>query len=348
MKNDIAIIGMSLRVSEADNYLSFWNNLIEGRESIQNLPYTESAANEHYIARKGIIKNATYFEPQLFGISTAEARLMDPQLRIFLELIWEALEDCGHLRETELGIVSVIASQGNNNTYTEKKIVNNPLVDQAYSEMSQIINHGDDFLATRVSYHFNFTGISYTVQTACSSSLVAISQACALLLAKQCDTAIAGGINLTFPMDKGYNHEQGMILSGTGMCRPFDKLADGTVPSNGGGVVVLKRLADALDAHDHIHAVIKGFAVNNDGKNKVGFAAPSVIGQKQVIVKAMSMAKASPASIDFIEAHGTGTATGDPLELAAISEAYSELAQQKHQSLDRLIVHAAPFPPLEQ
>lgn len=326
---DIAIIGMAIRVPGADNYNNFWQNLILEKESIAQLPSLSEKNSQDgsrfYVPKKGILQNIDYFEPQLFNISPADARLMDPQTRIFLELVWEALEDSGYYCERQLGTVSVIASQGNIDTYVEKNILLNANITNEQSEFQKTINHGSDFLATRVAYAFDFTGVSYNLQAGCSSSLVAVAQGCELIKSGLCDAAITGGINIALPALGGYFYEKGMILSKSGTCRPFDANADGTVPGNGGGVVILKPLKKALMCKDNIHAVIKGYGMNNDGKNKVSFAAPSIQGQKKAIIAAMKMARIKPQAIDFIEAHGTGTLTGDPIEISAINSAYTEI-----------------------
>ncbi len=316
-----AIIGMSIKAPQSNNYQEFWKNILNQKECINTF---HSTNNENYIPKKGIIEDAELFEPELFGITPTEAKLMDPQLRLLLELVWCALEDSGYKNEEQMGTVSLILGQNNIDTYIEKVVSQIDLDPNLFPKYLRTINRGTDFLTTKIAYLLNFTGLCYSLQTACSTSLVAVTQACELLKSKQSDIAIAGGINVTYPLEFGYHYEKGLILSGNGVCRPFDKMADGTILSNGGGVIVLKRYADALTDNDHIHGIIAGYGVNNDGNNKAGYASPSIDGQKKAILKALSAAGKEPRDIAFIEAHGTGTPTGDPVEVAALAQAYSE------------------------
>ena len=245
---------------------------------------------------------------------------MDPQHRLFLECAWEAMEGAGYDSHRYDGAVGVYAG-ASTNSYLIAVLSHADLV-AAVNDFQTIVGNDKDFLATRVSYHLNLRGPSVNVQTACSTSLVAIHLACQSLLTGECDMALAGGVSVRVPQQSGYLYQRGGILSQDGHCRAFDAAASGTVGGNGAGVVLLKRLSQALEDGDQIRAVIKGSAINNDGANKVGFTAPSVTGQAAVIAEALGIAGVDPLDISYVETHGTGTALGDPIEIAALTEAF--------------------------
>lgn len=325
----IAIIGMAGRFPGAKNIDEFWQNLQAGVESITFFSDEELlaagvdpklVANPSYIKAKAIVEEVDLFDAEFFGYSPKEAAMMDPQQRLFLECALHALEDAGCVPSSYPGRIGVFAG-ASVNTY----ILLSRLYANLFNEtdvLPVLIGGDKDFLTTRVSYKLNLTGPSYTLQTACSTSLVAVHVACQSLLNGESDVALAGGVSIRFPSSLGYLYQEGSILSPDGHCRAFDAQAQGTVVGEGVGVVVLKRLEDALADGDDIWAVIKGSAINNDGSLKVGYTAPSVDGQTAVIQEALAMAAVPPASISYIEAHGTGTSLGDPIEITALTHAF--------------------------
>jgi acyl transferase domain-containing protein/NADPH:quinone reductase-like Zn-dependent oxidoreductase len=330
---DIAVIGLAGRFPGADNISQYWRNLAEGVESIESLTDEELLAagveqalidNPKYVKAASVLDAADMFDAEFFGYSPKEAALMDPQGRVFLECAWQAMEDAGHSGESFEGSVGVWASQSAP-TYLLYNLGGGfDFRDFVLGgrNIQTMLGNGDDFLATRVSFRLNLTGPSMRVQTACSSSLVGIHLARQSLLNGECDMALAGGVSIYQPQGVGYLHEDGLILSPDGHCRPFDAAASGTVFGRGVGVVVLRRLEDAIADGDHIRAVIRGSALNNDGSSKVGYAAPSVRGQSRVIAEALADADLSADDISYVEAHGTGTPQGDPVELAALTQAF--------------------------
>ncbi len=328
----IAIIGVAARVPGADDLNTFWENLRSGQESIRFFSETELQdagvepeliASPNYIRGTGVLSNITDFDAEFFSFTPAEAKFIDPQQRVFLETAWQALENAGYA-DPKHSSIGVFAGVGHND-YLVRNVVPYVARHQDTSVFQLILANDKDFLATRVSYAFNLTGPSITVQTACSTSLVAIHQACQSLLLGDCDLALAGGVAIKVPHHGGYLHEEGNISSPDGHCRAFDIQANGTVWGSGAGVVILKPLSQALKDRDKIHAVIKGSAVNNDGSAKVGFTAPSVIGQASVIQQALAHAQVSADTIDYIETHGTGTALGDLIEITALKQAYASV-----------------------
>ena len=328
----IAIIGVAARVPGADDLNAFWHNLRSGQESIRFFSETELQdagvepeliASPNYIRGTGVLSNITDFDAEFFSFTPAEAKFIDPQQRVFLETAWQALENAGYA-DPKHSSVGVFAGVGHND-YLVRNVVPYVALHQDTSVFQLILANDKDFLATRVSYAFNLTGPSITVQTACSTSLVAIHQACQSLLLGECDLALAGGVAIKVPHHGGYLHEEGNISSPDGHCRAFDIQANGTVWGSGAGVVILKPLRQALKDRDTIHAVIKGSAVNNDGSAKVGFTAPSVSGQASVIQQALAHAHVSADTIDYIETHGTGTALGDLIEITALKQAYASV-----------------------
>lgn len=327
---EIAVIGMAGRFPGAHNLDEFWRNLRAGVEGISSFSEQQVLAagidpdlahRPRYVRAGGVLDGAQFFDAGFFGIYPQEAAVMDPQHRVFLETAWEALEAAGYNPEVYPGAIGVFAGLGLN-TYLLNHLAGNPEATEAVHIYQLTLGNDKDFLPTRVSYKLNLRGPSVNVQTACSTSLVAVHLASQSLLGYGCDMALAGGITIRLPQEGGYLYEEGMIASPDGHCRPFDEQAQGTVGGNGVGVVVLKRLADALADGDTIHAVIKGSAINNDGSMKVGYTAPSVEGQAEVIAMAQAVADVDPASIQYVETHGTGTVLGDPIEVAALTQVF--------------------------
>jgi len=327
----IAVVGMSGRFPKARDVEAYWRNIAEGRECISFFSPEEVAAagvpeavrtSRDFVPARAVIEDALHFDAPFFGFTPTEAELTDPQQRLFLECAWEALEHAGYDPARYPDLIGVYAG-ADVNTY-----VLGALSLWTYDVMS-LIGNDKDYLATRVCYKLNLRGPGLTIQTACSTSLVAIQAACQGLLGFQCDMALAGGVGVVFPRHAGYLYQPGGIASPDGHCRPFDARARGTVGGDGVGVVVLKRFADALADGDTIHAVICGAAINNDGAQKVGFTAPSVEGQAEVITLALAMADVDPATIGYVECHGTATELGDPVEIAALTDAYRAYTDRK-------------------
>ncbi|MFF3868149.1 type I polyketide synthase [Micromonospora sp. NPDC001898] len=326
----IAIIGMACRVPGADTVPRFWANMLDGVNSITRFTPDELRAagvdphllaDPEYVAAGAVIDDADHFDAEFFGYNTAEAETMDPQQRVFCETAWAALEDSGHTPESADGAVGVFAGMFMNK-YLMANLATNPRFQRsAMAPLARIFND-KDFLATRVAYLLDLDGPAYTVQTACSTSLVATHLACQSLLTYESDLALAGGVTINLPLRTGYSHTYSGVFSPDGQCRPFDADATGTVPGNGAVALVLRRLSDALADRDHIYAVIRASAVNNDGAVKAGFTAPSPDGQARVITAAHTLAGLSPGSIGYLEAHGTATRVGDPIEVAALTQAF--------------------------
>jgi phthiocerol/phenolphthiocerol synthesis type-I polyketide synthase E len=331
----IAVIGMSGAFPGAENLDVFWRNLVEGRECIRqlrqggleklktNLP----SGGAHWVNRSAVLENRGGFDAEFFGFSAFEAQLMDPQQRYFLEHAWLALEDAALSHEQPGANIGVFAA-ADTNTYLIHNVLSHPDAIARLGGFQTILSNDKDFLATRVSYKLNLTGPSVSVQSACSSSLVAIILACQSLICFSCDAAVAGGVSIPGGPDAGYLYEPGGVHSPDGHCRAFDRSAMGTVTGSGVGVVILKRLEDALAANDPIRSVISGWGLNNDGARKVGFTAPSSEGQSDCVRTAMAMAEVTPKEIDFIECHGTGTQLGDGIELDALHRVFSPAAGQ--------------------
>jgi non-ribosomal peptide synthase protein (TIGR01720 family) len=333
----VAIIGLSGRFPGARNIDEFWENLRDGVETISFFSDEELKASgvdpalldgPGYVKAHGAIDGIEWFDASFFGVNPREAGIMDPQHRLFQECAWEALEDAGYNPEKYEGSIAVFAGVGVP-TYAMVNVFSNPSLRQSVGALQTSIRNRTDHLATQVSYKLNLRGPGVTVQTACSTSLVAVHLACQSLLGGECDIALAGGVTIAIPQKAGYLYQEGGILSPDGHCRAFDARAQGTVPGSGAGVVVLKRLGDALADGDCIHAVIKGSAINNDGSMKVGYTAPGVDGQAQVIAEAMAVGDVEPETISYIEAHGTGTNLGDPIEIEALARAFRDGADKK-------------------
>jgi amino acid adenylation domain-containing protein len=326
----VAVVGLAGRFPRSRDLESFWLNLREGRELISFFSDGElreagvdPALLSHpgYVRAKALLDGVEMFDASFFGFNPREAELMDPQQRLFLEAAWEALENAGYDPRRTPGRVGVFAGQSLN-TYLMENLWGNPEVMATAGLFQTVLGNDKDFLATRVSYKLGLKGPAMTVQTACSTSLVAVHLAIKAILDGECEMALAGGVSVTVPTKSGYVHQPGAVVSPDGHCRAFDASAQGTVPGNGLGLVVLKRLDDALADGDTIHAVIRGSAVNNDGSDKVGFTAPSVDGQAAVIREALARAGVSPESIGYVEAHGTGTPLGDPIEVTALRQVF--------------------------
>jgi acyl transferase domain-containing protein len=327
---EIAVIGMACRFPGAPNLQEFWNRLAEGAELIVPLSDDELLAagvepvlldNPSYVKADGVLAGADLFDAAFFGYTPREAELMDPQLRLFLEIAWEAMETGGYSRDLLSARVGVYAGAGIN-TYLLSNLYTNPAVIESVGSFQTTILNDRDYLPLHVSYKLNLNGPSVNVQTACSTSLVAVHLACQSLLGRECDLALAGGTSIRVPQGRGYLHEEGGILSPDGHCRAFDEKAAGTISSSGAGAVLLKRLDDAIADRDFVFATIKGTAVNNDGGLKAGFTAPAVQGQAAVIEEALAMAGVRADTVSYVETHGTGTPLGDPIEIAALTEAF--------------------------
>ncbi len=333
----IAIIGMAGRFPGARDVAQFWDNLKNGVESISRFADGElawpplAAANadgtQRQVNARGIVADADQFDAAFFGIHARDAELMDPQQRVFLECAWEALEHAGCDPACYPGLIGVWAGASFNsyllyNLCSNREYIARLVCGYQQTGPSDFLGNDKDFLATRVSYKLNLRGPSLTVQTACSTSLVAVAQACQALLAYQCDMALAGGVSISFPQRRAYPYQEGGMASTDGHTRTFDADAAGVVFSDGAGCVTLKRLSDAQADGDQIFAVIKGTAVNNDGAGKVSFTAPSVDGQAEVIQLAQALAGVEPQTVSYVEAHGTATPLGDPIELAGLTQAF--------------------------
>jgi acyl transferase domain-containing protein/acyl carrier protein len=324
----IAIIGISARFPKSRNVDEYWRNIARGERLIGTLDdqqLREAGIDDTlftsptYVREGTKLDDAECFDAKFFGYSRREAEITDPQQRVFLECAWEALEDSGNTAEA--GRIGVYASIGMN-SYLLSQIANNPEVVAAAGGYQLMLGNDKDYLATRVAYKMNLSGPAIVIQSACSSSLAAVHFACRSILTGECDMALAGGVSIPFPQATGYQYIPGMILSPDGFCRPFDSRAHGTVPGCGSGVVVLKALTQALRDGDNIYAVIRGSACNNDGSAKIGYTAPGVEGQARAIELAQQAAGANPRSIAYVETHGTGTELGDPIEIAALTEAF--------------------------
>lgn len=327
----IAIIGMAGRFPGARNVFEFWQNLRDGVESIRDRSDAEllavgvtpeELASPDYVKRAALLDDMPMFDASFFGFSPRDASIMDPQHRHFLECAWEALEDAGHSPHPFDGSIGVFAGSGLNTYLIHNLLANRRLIESAGLFQLKQTGNDKDVLATRVSYQLDLRGPSINVQTACSTSLVAVHLACQSLLNHECDMALAGGVTIEIPHGRGYVYRDGEILSRDGHCRSFDAASSGTVFSSGLGIVVLRRVEDALQDSDHIRALILGSAINNDGARKVGYLAPSVEGQAEVIAEALEFAGVSADDISYVETHGTGTVVGDPIEVRALTQAF--------------------------
>ena len=332
----VAIIGASGRFPGAENLDAFWRNLRDGVESVHFFTDDEllaagiprpALADPSYVKAASMLDDVESFDARYFGVSPAEAELLDPQQRIFLETVSAALEDAGYDPERYRDLIGVYGGS-RLNTYLAH-LYSEPRITGSVSDFQILISNDKDHLATRVSYKLNLEGPSVTVQTACSTSLVAVHLACQGLLSGECDLAVAGGVAVRLPPRAGYRFARGEIFSADGHTRTFDASSTGTLFGSGVGTVVLKRLGEAVDDGDVIRAVIRGSAINNDGSRKVGYTAPRPDGQAKVIEAALEMAEVSPETIRYVEAHGTGTPLGDPIEIAALSRVFTAATAKK-------------------
>ncbi len=335
--NAIAIVGIAGRFPGADDIEAFWRNIRQGASSITRFSDAEledsfpaDIRNDpDFVRARAILENVDKFDADFFGMLPREAALTDPQHRLLLECAWAALENGGYDPARYPGAIGVFAGCSMD-TYLLRNVLNERLDADSFTSDYQVGSYDallgalSDTLATRIAYKLNLRGPAMTVQSACSTSLLAIAQACQSLLLYQSDMALAGGVSITFPQKRGYMHQEGGMVSADGICRPFDDDATGTIFGDGAAMVLLKRLSDAIDDGDHIYAVIRGSAVNNDGSDKVGFTAPSVGGQGEVIAAALAAADVDAASIGYVECHGTATPLGDPIEFAGLMQGFGQ------------------------
>lgn len=328
---DIAIVGMACHLPDAPHARAFWRNLREGVESVRT--FTDDELKErgvdpallrraNYVRSGVVLDSLEQFDAPFFGFSPKDAAILDPQHRHFLECCWEALEDSGHSPEVFRGPIGVFAGSGMAAYMAFNVLSNRELLESVGLFLLRHTGNDKDFLTTRVSYNFDLRGPSVNVQTACSTSLVAVHVACQSLLSGECDMALAGGVTMQLPHRIGYLYHENEILTPDGHCRPFEARSKGTIFGSGAGVVVLRRMSDALEDRDHVYAVIRGTAINNDGARKVGYLAPSVDGQAAAVAEALRISGVDARSIGYVEAHGTGTAVGDPIEVAALTRAF--------------------------
>jgi amino acid adenylation domain-containing protein len=328
----VAVVGLACRFPGARDATEFWELLRGGVDAISSFSIEELesagvdpavARHPKYVPAAGVLDDEGLFDAAFFDYSPREAALLDPQHRLFLECAWQSLEDAGYDPERFAGGIGVFAGVSFSSYLLNNLLAHRALLEEVGGRQAMLgLNH--DYLATRVSYKLNLRGPSVNVQSACSTALVAAHLACQALLAGECDLALAGAAAVKTPQRSGYLYQEGGIDSPSGRCRAFDARADGTVWGNGAGVVVLKRLEEALSDGDRIHAVILASAVNNDGSGKVGFTAPSVAGQAAVIAQAQELAGVAPETIGYVECHGSATALGDPIEVAALRQAFGE------------------------
>ncbi|MGQ1787243.1 beta-ketoacyl synthase N-terminal-like domain-containing protein [Saccharicrinis sp. GN24d3] len=340
----IAVIGMACRYPGANNIEEYWTNLINGKETIKHftdeelrnseINFDELKKDPKFIGARGVLDNIDKFDAKFFDFSPYDATNTDPQHRVWLETVWDAFENAGCDPITSKEAIGVFAG-GYINTYLLNNILRDPnklenFIRLRTTESFQIMTGNDiSFLPTKTAYKFNLRGPAINVQTACSTSLVAISQACQSLFSYESDICVAGGVCILTPQETGYIHQEGAIPSPDGHCRPFDEEANGTVFSNGVGVVILKRLEDAIKDKDHIYAVVNGWALNNDGNKKVSYTAPSVDGQAEAILMAQGFNEVSAEDIGYVEAHGTATNLGDPIEITALTKAFARSTSKK-------------------
>ena len=331
---EIAVIGMAGRFPQANDIETFWENLKNGKETITFFSddelleagiTPETVKSPNYVKAKGYVGDTRYFDAAFFNYTPKEAEIMDPQVRVFHEICWHALENAGYDPQTYTGLIGLYAGYNPNIAWKIDKAV----MAKGGSELLEIEYLNSSYFSTLLCYKLNLKGPGVTVNTACSTSLAAIHLAGRALLTGEADIVLAGGVSITLPVKCGFYYEEGMIMSPEGRCYPFDERANGTASGNGAGVVVLKRLVRAVKDRDYIYAVIKGTAMNNDGNRKPGYTAPSVEAQAEVIKAAMRMAEVDPQSITFIESHGTGTPLGDPIEYEALKKAYSGTPKKK-------------------
>ncbi len=327
----IAVIGLAGRFPQAPDIEQFWRNLCDGVESVSFFSDAELEAagvtpaqyrDPRYVRGRAALQDAELFDPGFFALTPREAEFTDPQIRIFLECAWEALESAGWNPESYPGMIGVYAGMSFS-SYIWQLAAGDSVEDSVSAFQTLVGGAEKDHLATSTSYRLNLRGPSINVQTACSTSLTAVHIASRALMTFECDMALAGGASVAAPVKAGYMYEPGGIASADGHCRSFDARATGSVAGDGVGVVLLKRLEDAVTAGDTVYAVIKGSAVNNDGRRKVGFTAPAIEGQAEAIAMALNAAEVEPREIGYVEAHGSATALGDPIEVSALNQVYA-------------------------
>ncbi|MCK5055060.1 MAG: SDR family NAD(P)-dependent oxidoreductase [Candidatus Aminicenantes bacterium] len=327
---EIAVIGMAARFPGAKNIDQFWTNLKNGIETISFFSKEELEQagvepalidNPDFVKARGGLEDVEYFDPAFFDYTAVEAQLMDPQLRFFHECAWQALENAGYDPENYKGKIGIYAGASPNLFWEASSYMSGSKSMLDPFAVAHLIFR--DYMTTRVSYKLNLRGPSFLVQAACSTSLVAIHVACQALLSGECAMALAGGVSISLPQAGGYLYQEGMVKAPDGHCRAFDADSKGFCGGNGVGVVVLKPLEDAAAHGDFIQAVIKGSGINNDGKQKTGYTAPSLRAQANLIKATMSLAEVEPENIGYIEAHGTGTPIGDPIEVEALKRAFN-------------------------
>ncbi|HET8843379.1 MAG TPA: polyketide synthase, partial [Ktedonobacteraceae bacterium] len=330
-ENALAIIGMSGRFPGAPDLATFWHNLANGVEAITFFSDEQLLAagadpallaNPHFVKAAASLEQVEWFDAAFFGITPREAELMDPQHRLFLECAWQALEQAGYTSASPALHIGVFAGCSASSYLLQNLYPQQQALLASVGGLQLVIGNDKDHLPTRVSYKLNLTGPSISVNTACSTSLVALHLACQSVLSGECDLALAGGVSLSIAPQPGYLYQPDSILSPDGHCRAFDALGQGTIGGEGVGVIVVKRLEQAQADGDLIHAIIRGSAINNDGAGKVGYTAPSVEGQAAVISEALAVAGVEASSIGYVEAHGTATVLGDPIEVAALTQAF--------------------------
>lgn len=327
---DIAIIGLACRFPGSDNSDGFWKNVSEGKETLTRLTTKELnnlgvdkalLSNPNYVNSCGFLENIDKFDNKFFKINSYEAAAMDPQQRIFIEEAYHALENAGYMPDKYDGKIGVYAGSGPTQYYYQL-IKNNDFSENPQSrQLLQYLGNEKDFLALKVAYALNLTGPAININLASATGLAVVIKACQSLANNEADIMLAGASSIILPNQFGYIYEPENIFSKDGHCRPFDQESTGTVLSSGVGVVVLKRLSDAIKDNDSIHAIIKGYSINNDGNRKIGFTAPSVIGQAACFKAALEMSNIEPKNLGYLEAHGTGTKLGDPIEISALAEA---------------------------
>lgn len=343
---EIALIGMAGRFPKAPSIAAFWKHLLEGQEAFQvysdedliqaGIP-TGLLDHPSFVKAGMPLDDISGFDPAFFGYTPKEAAMMDPQHRLLLEVAWESLENSGYIPEKTDAVIAVYAGCGT--SHYDKLLLQNREIMKEFAGFEMGLAVNPTHLATRIAYKLNLTGPAISLATACSTSLTAVHVACQSLLNLEADMALAGGVSLKIPQKGGYLYHPDGILSPDGHCRAFDADANGTAGGNGAAMVVLRRLEDALEANDHIYAVIKGSALNNDGHQKAGYVAPSVAGQASVIAEALSVAEVDPATIGYVEAHGTGTPVGDPIEVTALKRAFEPSGTAKTCALSSVKTH---------
>jgi acyl transferase domain-containing protein/acyl carrier protein len=330
--NDIAIIGFAGRFPGASNAENFWQNLVANKCNIVEFSKEEcvnsgvtltDVENPNYRRVKGYLEDCEQFDSSLFKISNYDAEILDPQYRLLLEVTWQALEHAGFEPNNIREKTGVFVGSSNINNYLQQVIedIGSNITSKKFNVM---LHNMKDFLPKLISYKFNLKGPSVAIQTACSTSLVSVCIASQNILLDDCDVAIAGGTCVTYPLKSGYLYQEGMMLSKSGKYRVFDEKSDGIVLGNGAGIVILKKLSSAIRDNNTVHAIIKGHAINNDGNEKIGFTAPSVLGQQEAITMALKKAHITPQEISYIETHGTGTVLGDLIEIEALKDVFNE------------------------